>query len=856
MYRFILMMLLVVNAYSWHIKAETTNNIQATQQAQTDPDIIVIQAPDKIIYETDNDGLRCIAENFYCPEIKFKKINQRTNEVLGSWYLNYDTKNITNINYKDGRYSCQYSSNDIIQYTQTFTNKYCQKELLTEKKAIKNGKELFGFDFKKLDSDIDNMKIEEAISSDELAQQLDIITNEADYEKKGFFTLSEMITKILTISDEIKGTDAKMNLTMTDNLNDTDSFTQSYNAYDNSESSTVNLFGRDNDSWINTITNFMGFTDSHDGIDDILDSTTDVKELFNTQAFGYYINWAFMYQDILFTLVWFILIIITVKKAGLKTFDSFKVALQNYQVRGIDKDSSLKFIAVVSINYAFFMMPINERTIYINGIEKKYATTPAQESVEIIASIGTDFADVMTNNGAILITNYLNKISNIYTKDEIKTFTDEIATNLIVAQRERDFFREQCRGAYNIAGDTFMKSQNIFPLRTDYALYNHGVPTLNVCKNTESKIYLNLKSIDENSKLLNYKINNQNSEIVKNMNALNTKLLLTTNDFGWIVSPLLYFSPKLYEDIGTDLEEKQKESISNFSKNFYKDKDIKNINDTMSSKFMGAAQSGVKVISEFSLMHWIPTFTTVQKDIKKKLSFNNEDSISQDKDKDKAKSKIFSFLSKITSKLLWLTGAIVSANSEVLSYILATIIVIANIKALKIAIVIGLMGYKILMYFKDILIYYYFSILIFIRILMNQKNDNIIFLTSKIIYLISYPVFLVFGVTILIFFDKFTQWLLNIILTFQLESMRLTSFVATQNQSGIVDTISTGTSAIMKIGVIEASFQFVILIVTTIVAYFFLVKLPDELYRMIGENISPADNLIEKLENKTDKTTV
>jgi len=853
MHKFMLMMLLVVNVYSWNIKAETTNNIQATQQAKSDPDIIVIQVPDKITYQTDNDGLRCTAENLYCPEIKFKKINQRTNQVLDSWYLDYDTKNITNINYKDGRYSCQYSSNDIIEYTQTFTNKYCQKELLIEKKALKNGKELFGFDFKKLDSDIENIKIDGAISSRELAKELDISLDDDKYESKGFFSFSQIINKILTFSEDIKGTDSQMNLII-GNLDDTSSFTQSYSS-STLENNINDLFVKKTVSTMREISNYLGFTDTQaEKVADVLDSVTDVKELFNTQIFGFYLEWVFMNSNSLTILILVIALFMTVMHFYRFGFGSIKKIFSNSKIPGKDRDSILLHTAIFSVSAFIFLMPF-DRDIIINDHKETYPSTIAQDVVEMVTDTAVDFADVMINKSAVLVTRYMNKVSNIYTKDELKIFSDTVAVNLIIAQRQRNFFEKQCKGAYNISGDTFMKSENFFSLHKNYSLYNHGVPTFSICKNTESKIYLNLKNIDENAKLLDYKINHQNSDAIKNMNALNTKLLLTTNDFGWILSPLIYFTPRLYEDIATDLEDKQEEKIDNFTKNFYKDKDVKNINDSSLVNKLDLGQDAMAVLTEYSLMHMIPGFSALQKKIEDKMSIKKDNNtIAKDK------KGIINFLTNSNVKIFSIFGGIITSiinvNAVISSHILATMIFVKGIKVLKMTLILGMFSWLIFVYFARVILYYNFSQLYFLRFLLNDNDKNLEYIANKSIYMILYPFLLTISMTLLFFFDKFSEWLFQIYKNFQLENMKLTSYVATQNQTSMIDTITTSAETIAKIGAMEGTYQIVMLVVTSATGIFILINFPKFVFSLIGNDIYENDNVTEQIERNSNKTNV
>ncbi len=852
--------------------------IVSDEQAQPQPldkNTMIVQTPDTFQYESDDENKKCIPKNFYCPEVKYKKINKTTNTVLDSWYLEYDTKNITNINYRSGAYICNYSTNDVIQYRHTFTNESCQKELFTLKQEMQEGKKLFGFDYKTLTNDIKNIDNTNAKSSYEIARELDITTDDTAYDQKGYLTFSQMLSKILTFSTEVKGTDEKMNLVLSSESN-TNSYssnenTQSYVVSDNSGYTMLDnnvendnkLFGRTDEDFASFVLNAIGITTSYeDRKTNILNSVWNLKELVNTQTFGYYINWLYINKDILYYVVLILLIVIMVKQGTIGGVSQIKEILGKMKPHNPERKDLITYGVVMLITGGLFMLPLNERNILINGDEKEYSTTPVQESVDMFTGIATKYADLTINRNAINITDYFNKISGIYTNDELNIFTDDIATNLIIAQRQNAFLNQQCKQAYNAGGDTFIKSRNDFALNTSYNLYTYGVPSLNLCKNTESQMYMNLKSVDENTQLLDYRIHNQNDDVNKNHNALNAKLLLTTNDFGWVVGPLIYSSITFYEDIGTDLEDERKEKIESFTSNYFKDPEIKNINDTMTSDVISVGQAGVKVIAEYSLMHFVPTFTTLQQQIEKKLNFTGlDDEIKQgDKDKKEAKSSIMSWLAKksksLLSKFTTVISTVVSGSSLITSYILATIIVIANIKALKIAVILGLIAYKTIMYFKDLIIYYFFSILILLRIATNKREENVMYITSKIIYLVLYPIFLTLSVTLLIFIDKFTEWLLYIYLNFQIESMKLTSYVATADQNGFIDTVSTGSEAILKLGVTEGIFQLIILVVVWLSAWGLVIKLPRDLFDLIGNNISPNDELDNKYENKLDKTGI
>jgi len=838
--------------------------------------IIVVQTPDEFEYETNNDNKKCIPRNFFCPEVQFKEINKNTNAVIKSWYLEYDNKNISKINYESGEYTCRYSTNDILEYRHNFKNEFCVSEIAEVKEEMKQGKVIFGFDYKSLLIDIEDIDTDGVVDVHDLSQQLNIADNQDEHEDKGFFTLSEMITKILTFSDDIKGTDTKMELVLSDDIN-----TKAYNSNPSNDNYMINqngdyvllknnldndnqLFGNNDDDSIKAlILNTIGITDTQEERkNEILDSVTNIEELFETRMFGYYINWLIINHDILYFPIFILLLIIIIKKSIIMGTDRIVEVFKN--TKNNPNKPILMYGVILGLTGILFLAPLDQETKLFNGEEIEYARTPVQASIETFAEYSTMFADYAANVNTGLLLDYLNKASGVYTKDEIKLFTDNIAQNLIVAQRENDFLNQQCRKAYGVGGDTFMKSDNSFMRNLDYDLFNHGVPNLNLCKNTETDMFVNLKNIDNNSRLLDYKINHQNSDLNQNLNALSTKLLLTSNDMGWVSGLLLYSAPTMYERLTKDLDKQQQKNIDNLTNNYYKDTQIESVDESFTADILDVGTAGIKTIAEHGIMHIIPSFTTIQEKIKKSLDFgdDNSNSIKKKKSSETAKTeakgtimgyiaqKSKSLLSKLTSTI----SILVSAGSTIISYVLATIIVIFYIKVIKFAIIIGFASYRILHYFVELILYYYFSFVMVLRIAFNEKNENITFVTSKIVYLMMFPVLMVLSLALLFFINGFSEYILSIITNIQIESMRLTSYIATLNENGVMDTLAVGAESILTIGTTEAIYQIISLVVTAFIAKWVIFDGIDMVLGLIGNSVAPKDNSTSI--EKADKTSV
>lgn len=846
-------------------------NQTTTQTPQNDPNIIIVQVPEAFELEAVN-GKRCVPKNFFCPEIKFRKINKTSNAVLKEWYLEYDQKNISNIDYQSGNYTCTYSTNDIIEFSHNFTNKFCSEELKTQKDALKGGEQLLGYDFQRLNQAIESMPdILSARDTATQAEELRIPLNDVDYERKGFFTFSSMLTKILTFdTDFVGGTDLKMNLILKESMYDSSANTQTFTSGNvetvpvsiysdgtvaqdqSSNQDTSNIFSYDNE-----LTNLALESVGLDA--DIIDLT----ELVNTRTFGYLINFYFTNKSTLDFIIIVIVFLTMSKKAGIAGIDQIREKLNRLKN---DRKDIITFLTIGSVAIIFFVLPLNGERIKINGREVTYSTTIAQDLVTTLADIATEYADIATNINILNTADFLKKETKVYSKEELNSMSEQVANELIVAQRQIDFMQQQCRPAYGIYNDTFVKSKTDYLLNKNYDLYVYGVPTTAVCKNTESSIYFNLKNIDANSKLIDYKVHAVNDHTVtKNLEALSAKLMLTSRDFGWIVSPMIYLSPRIYEEIGASLEEEQGKKIEQltstyFNKNSYlkeKKEDEYSLTNIMSN-----ATFGVDVVAEYAFMHWVPTFTTIQTKIYDSLSFKVGGSETNEISQGKAKGKIMSWLSKVGSKLLnKLTTAVnivVGGSALITSYILATLIVVTAIKSIKIALITALIGYKILIYVKDLIVLYYFNILIFVRIILNKKEENFIFLTSKSIYILIYPVFIVLAISLLIFVERFGQWLLKLYSNFQLESMKMTSHIAASNQDGIIDTVKVATSSIIKIGVAEGVYEIISLVLMFLLAWSMVVKLPEYLLELIGDKIgsSAQRDLTERADHKIDRTGV
>lgn len=841
------------------------------QTPQNDPNIITVQAPESFELEAVN-GKKCIPKNFFCPEIKFRKINKTSNAVLKEWYLEYDQKNISNIDYQSGNYTCTYSSNDVIEFSHNFTNKFCSEELKTQKDALKDGERLLGYDFQRLNQAIESMP--DILSARDTATQVEelrIPLNDVDYERKGFFTFSSMLTKILTFdTDFVGGTDLKMNLILKESMYDSSANTQTFTSGNietvpvtiysdgsspqsqTSSQDTNNIFGYDNE-----LTSLALQSVGLDAADII-----DLTELVNTRTFGYLINFYFTNKSTLDFIIIVIVFLTMSKKAGITGIDQIKEKLNNLKN---DRRDLITLLTIGSVAIIFFVFPLSSERIKINGREVGYSTTIAQDLVTTLADIATEYADIATNVNILNTADFLKKETKIYSKDELNSMSDQVANELIVTQRQIDFMQQQCRPAYGVYNDTFVKSKTDYLLNKNYALYSYGVPTASVCKNTESSIYFNLKNINSNSKLIDYKVNAVNDHTVsKNLEALSAKLMLTSRDFGWIMSPMIYLSPRIYEEIGASLEEEQGKKIEQltstyFNKNSYLEE--KKEDEYSLTNIMSNATFGVDIVAEYAFMHWVPTFSTIQTKIYDSLSFKDS-SETNEISQGKAKGKIMGWLSKVGSKLInKLTTAVnivVGGSALITSYILATLMVVTAIKSIKIALITALVGYKILIYVKDLIVLYYFNILIFVRIILNKKDENFMFLTSKSIYILIYPVFIVLAISLLIFVERFGQWLLKLYSNFQLESMKMTSHIAASNQDGIIDTVKVATSSIIKIGVAEGVYETISLVLMFLLAWSMVVKLPEYLLELIGDKIgsSAQRDLTERADHKIDRTGV
>jgi len=138
--------------------------------------------------------------------------------------------------------------------------------------------------------------------------------------------------------------------------------------------------------------------------------------------------------------------------------------------------------------------------------------------------------------------------------------------------------------------------------------------------------------------------------------------------------------------------------------------------------------------------------------------------------------------------------------------------------------------------------------------ILGNKIETVNYLSLEIAYIFFYPLFLTLTISLLLFIDGFAQDNIDLILSFQLESMKLTSYVATMNQQGAIDTMTTGIEAITKLGIYEGMYQILELVIITLIVWSVLIEMPKSLLNFIG-NIDKRD-ATEKIEHKLDKTGV
>lgn len=846
--------------------------------------ILIVQSPDPITYETE-DNKKCITKNFYCPEIKFKKINKDTNTVQDSWYLNYDMKNITNVNYKTGTYTCEYSSNDIIQYSHTFTNQYCQKELVTSKKELKNGTKLLGYDFKKLSTDIDNIKENDTINLKALALQTNLPLDTDQYDNKGFLNLSELRGAGLTLdTDYIKGTDSKMNLLL--NSDSTTNNTQSFSSNTNNSSfySTNNqnpnkdFFSniKDSDkSYYQQTKEFLGISDTQQTKDDILNSVSTVADFLDTKNIGYFIELVFNYNDVLSVILMYIAISAIGYKLSIFGGNGIKDFVGQIKNRDPNKKGVLGYLGIIGVGGVLFFLPVGNNLV-INNTTTEYNSTPSQLIIQTLVKEGTKFADLFFNNGLVVSLRYLTSSTNTYSKTELTSFTDQIATDLIVTKREIDFLHQQCQGAYNTAGDTFIKSQNNFPLRTDYTLFNHGVPTQSMCKNTESSIYYNLKNIQSNTDILEYKIQSHEkynglSPIEKSMKAIATNEMLVARDFGWNQTSLLYSTNEHFKNIGLYLDVDKEDQINQASKNYFNRNQIvegigengeKFIENKVMDGMVDISSTLVEAISTYAFMNMVPGYADT---VKMLQNLMKSDSKSDDTFFEKSSKSMKSWaVKKILTTNIFAKGALVIFNKlidalqAVLPFIVAKFLIIEALGAMKGELIKIFINLKILYYYIDVMLLYFFSgvVYIYVALISEGKTQKVEYALSKMLYLAIYPSMIVFSSVLVFIANNFTKNMLQSTQTISLQTTQLITSIGMSSAS-IVDNISAGASAALKMGMSGAVNEVLIILALLYVAYKITYSGPEMILKLFNaDNVGSdthkmTDDIINKLQNKS-----
>lgn len=861
------------------------------QTPQNDPNIITVQAPESFELEAVN-GKKCIPKNFFCPEIKFRKINKTSNAVLKEWYLEYDQKNISNIDYQSGNYTCTYSSNDVIEFSHNFTNKFCSEELKTQKDALKDGEQLLGYDFQRLRSDIDSIPETDALDLKSLANQASLPLNFAEYESKGFLNLSELRGAGLTLdTDYIKGTDSKMNLLL--NSSGTSRNAQAFSSGNietvpvtiYSDGSTVQnqtssqgtslFFGKvdpNQKSFYQQTKELLGISTEEDTADEVrneaLAGIGSISDFLDMKNIGYYIELVFAYNDVLSMILLYLAggaIVYKLSHYGWASVQSFLMKYKNgdpQASRGFHK-----YIAVVVMGGVFFFLPVGEYLI-INNQPTQYKSSASQSIIQYLVKEGNKYADLFFNNGLVVSLRYLTSSTNTYSKPQLDTMTDQIANELIVTQRQIDFMQQQCRPAYGVYNDTFVKSKTDYLLNKNYTLYSYGVPTASVCKNTESSIYFNLKNIQSSSELLEHKISSHQkynglSPIEKSMKAISANQMIVARDFGWNQASLLYLSNEHFSNIGLYLDTNKKAQIENAASTYFNKNQItegiegKDIIDNSADKIVGGTSLVVESVSEFAFMNIIPGYAETVSMYKNLMTGDKKD---EDKGivesvikkvKDEFMSKVgFGYMSAIFN-------TVVDTGTTFLALVMAKITILAALESMKSELIKIFINLKTLYYYLDVMLLYFFSavVYIYVALISEGRTQKVEFAISKLLYIVIYPSMIVFSSALIFIAENFARNMLRSTQAVSLETTKLITSIG-MSSADFTDKVTAGFKAAIKMGMSSAINEVLLVLILVYVGYKVIYSGPEMTLRLFNaDNIGSdthkfADEIMNKIQNK------
>ncbi len=189
----------------------------------------------------------------------------------------------------------------------------------------------------------------------------------------------------------------------------------------------------------------------------------------------------------------------------------------------------------------------------------------------------------------------------------------------------------------------------------------------------------------------------------------------------------------------------------------------------------------------------------------------------------------------------------------VLSHLVAKFAFIAGLTQFKIAGVIAVMLFSIVMYLVEVFITVFYIGIFFLRFykgaFTGEQNVSTGFLLSRIIYLVSFPIVFTFSIAFLYFGEQLLSHIFNLFTTLDIQTLKAVTYSVSSSQS-ILDSIGTGMEAMLDLGMKMATYEIISIFIMFPMAYYITIHMPNKVIKMIDEAAEPRDNDLVNLSRK------
>ncbi len=880
MIRLILYLSITLNLFGFQID-DTEINI--TSSNSTGVDIVKVEVPKEITRPSDKKA--SIEYAFVCPQTVVKIVANNT-----TYDTTYEYATIRNIDFTKGSYTCDYyNAVGKLGFTYRFTkNDYYMDLLKSKREKIIRGEKTLGFDYAKLQSDINSIQDSQTVDVDKIIESVGLNKN---YDSKGFDTYSQMLTSIISFDDErIIGTNIKGDLLFRGQGNiysdkNTD-LTELINS--NTKNDEKSVFGREHGvSWWQSALTYVGWYDAGEAAsnnrEELLNSVDSVDSFIDRSMVGSYFD-LFISAE-MFGFYFLLILIITTRIIVSMGWQQFRNKLVNIPRTMIKKeDGAVNYLAVTVMGF-LFLVPFS--STIINEKQFNDGLSVAAQGISHIVGYTTDTADQITYDITKRKIKELANNSDVYSKEQLLSISEEIVNNLNYTSQQISTL-ELCRKTYFI--DSFL-NENIDLATADIQgeIYREGrVIEPRTCRNIEGSIYNNMQMVESDSKLLQHKIATLKkydglSPTEKAIGSVSHIYGSVSRDFGWMSIPLSYSIQKHYNDIALNLDDAKEAELdknmdSYFSKNEFSD-----------SSLISGGVDTVAFISSFAFLHNFSSFSKMQEMLYRQMSPSPiTDEVTQDwfydskeqaksklkakiqqgkqkveKAKKNAKKKLIKYMSMVTPQgataaiVDKFVGKLMNVMQEgaaiVLSHLVAKYAFIAGLTQFKLAGVIAIMLFSIVVYLVEVFVTVFYIGIFFLRFykgaFTGEQNVSTGFLLSRIIYLVSFPIVFVFSVAFLHFGEQLLSHIFNLFTTLDIQTLKAVTYSVSSSQS-IFDSIGTGVEAMLDLGMKMATYEIISIFIMFPMAYYITIHMPNKVIKMIDEAAEPRDNDLVNLSRK------